>query len=295
MAGGQPRAKLKDYYELPLVGFGTYHTVSKSEISDAVDAALRVGYRLFETRKKLSNETYLGRALWASLPRHKLLRRDIQISVKCSFDKLTNARDIPSLVLDSLFGVNTPYLDMFIIDYPRERPANDETSETLKQQRKQAWQALEKLKEEGSIRLLGVSRYKIYHLKEIESLGGSMPAVNQVKFHPHKAQTALRKYCKDKGIFVQAHSALGQRSEELFSDKEIVRLANKHRVTPRTIVMSYATSQGIGVVPRSMNPKHIEQNFNCFKLKLTQDEIKELDKLEKKNHKPPTTSCVVKK
>lgn len=59
--------------------------------------------------------------------------------------------------------------------------------------------------------------------------------------------------------------------------------------------MSYATSQGIGVVPRSMNPKHIEQNFNCFKLKLTQDEIKELDKLEKKNHKPPTTSCVVKK
>lgn len=109
--------------------------------------------------------------------------------------------------------------------------------------------------EEGSIRLLGVSRYKIYHLKEIESLGGSMPAVNQVKFHPHKAQTALRKYCKDKGIFVQvnplvssiisgkvtrfiqAHSALGQRSEELFSDKEIVRLANKHRVTPRVCIL----------------------------------------------------------
>ncbi|KAH7711618.1 oxidoreductasealdo/keto reductase family protein [Aphelenchoides avenae] len=294
MADAQPRVKLNNGFELPLVGFGTYHTVSESGIGHAVDAALRVGYRLFDTRKKFRNEELLGQALEAALPRYDLSRKDVMISVKCSFDKLTSADKVASLVVDSLERFKTNYLDVFLIDNPLELPANDDTSETLKQQRKEAWQALEKLKGDGVIRSLGVSRYETYHLEEIKAFGGSMPAVNQVEFHPHARRPALRKYCEDNGIFIQAHSSLGQRSDELFSDKEINRLATKHHVNPRTIVLSYATSQGIGVIPRSVNAKRVEQNFNCFKLKLTPDEIKELESYDKEHYKPPNADWIVK-
>lgn len=75
MAEVQPRVTLNTGIALPLVGFGTYHTVSESGIGNAVDAALRVGYRLFDTRKKFRNEELLGQALEVIIRVFSLLRR----------------------------------------------------------------------------------------------------------------------------------------------------------------------------------------------------------------------------
>lgn len=56
-------AKLNTGFSVPMVGLGTYKIVGQDNITLAVDAALKAGYRLFDTAKYYVNEAELGTAL----------------------------------------------------------------------------------------------------------------------------------------------------------------------------------------------------------------------------------------
>lgn len=73
MSSSPPLVRLNSGHEIPLIAFGTYHLIGQTGLNHAVDAALRVGYRLFDTRKKFKNEELLARALEVSDQRDKLV------------------------------------------------------------------------------------------------------------------------------------------------------------------------------------------------------------------------------
>lgn len=64
---GGPRVKLNTGYEIPLVGFGTYKIIGQEAVNKAVDAALKCGYRHFDTAKLYVNEPELGNALQVAI------------------------------------------------------------------------------------------------------------------------------------------------------------------------------------------------------------------------------------
>jgi diketogulonate reductase-like aldo/keto reductase len=51
--------------------------------------------------------------------------------------------------------------------------------------RKETWQALEKVFKDGTARAIGVANYAVPHLQELIDMGGMLPAVNQMEFHPY--------------------------------------------------------------------------------------------------------------
>jgi diketogulonate reductase-like aldo/keto reductase len=69
----------------------------------------------------------------------------------------------------SLSKLNLDYVDMYLIHAPVD-----------KENRKEQWQMMENLKDEGLVRSIGVSNYGIHHLKELFTYCRHKPVINQV-------------------------------------------------------------------------------------------------------------------
>ncbi|VDP08731.1 unnamed protein product [Heligmosomoides polygyrus] len=91
-----------------------------------------------------------------------------------------------------------------------------------------------------------------------------MPCANQVEYHPHFTRDELKEYCKKEGIFFQAFSSLARQQPELVNDPVVVGLAKAHNTTVPLILLSWALSQGVGIVPKSSNPQRIKDNMKVF-------------------------------
>uniref|UniRef100_A0A914NH35 NADP-dependent oxidoreductase domain-containing protein n=1 Tax=Meloidogyne incognita TaxID=6306 RepID=A0A914NH35_MELIC len=115
------------------------------------------------------------------------------------------------------------------------------------------------------------------------------PSVNQIEFHPHFRRNDIREFCKNEGIHLQvflkdncktkifkAFSPMARQQPELLNDPVVKRITEEHKTTPQKVLLSFAISQGIGVVPKSSNPEWICSNFDSLDLKLT---VKDLDEL----------------
>ncbi|KAK6750751.1 hypothetical protein RB195_002614 [Necator americanus] len=273
--------KLNTGYYIPLFGFGTY-TVTEKEVKHAVNEALRCGYRLFDTARYYENEAELGEALEDLLPKYGLTREDVFITTKFHIDPDDPAGGARRLVLNSLVKLKVSYIDMVLIHYPKALKCDDK-DEKNKLHRKLTYLELEKLKEEGKIRSVGVSNYEISHIEEIKEYSKMIPCSDQVEFHPHFTREELRQYCKKKGIFLQAFSSMARFAPTLVNEPVLVDIAKRRFKTVAIILLSFAVSQGVGVVPRSIVPREIRENFEATKLVLDGEEIELLKKLNR-NH-----------
>ncbi|KAI1725182.1 aldo/keto reductase family domain-containing protein [Ditylenchus destructor] len=289
---GGPRIKLNSGYEIPLVGFGTYKVVGQEAIDKSVDAALGCGYRHFDTAKLYVNEPELGNALEKLLPKYGLKREDIFITTKFMPPKDGYAEFVPRMIEESLMNLKTDYLDLVLIHYPKSPERTEEDSENVVA-RKECWLALEKIPE-SKVHSIGISNYEVNHMEEMSQYSQKVPAVNQVEYHPHFRRQQLKEYCAKRGIFFQAFSSLGRHHPDLIADPVVVQLVQKYSTTPQIVLLSFATSQNVGVVPKSENPDRIRDNLKCLELHLTAEEIQELNSIEKDQHYIRCTGWLVK-
>uniref|UniRef100_F1L2U3 Aldose reductase B n=1 Tax=Ascaris suum TaxID=6253 RepID=F1L2U3_ASCSU len=275
--------KLNTGFPFPLIGLGTYKVTGQETVTAVVDAALKAGYRMFDTAKYYRNEPELGNALQDLLPKYGLEREDIFITTKF-FPSATNNKEFARKMVDeSLRDLKTSYLDLMLIHYPKANDcANDDPRNVIN--RHDAYVELEKIKAEGKIRSVGVSNYEINHLEEIKAFGKMMPAVNQIEFHPHFTRQSLHDYCDKEGVFFQAFSSLARNHEDLIGDPVIKRIAEKHATSPQLVLLAWAHGIGVGIVPKSANPSRVVENFKVVELKLSQEELAEIGKLNRNKH-----------
>ncbi|ETN68578.1 oxidoreductase, aldo/keto reductase family protein [Necator americanus] len=256
-------AKLNTGFYIPLVGLGTYK-ITGDQVKPAVDAALSCGYRMFDTAKYYVNEPELGTALEELLPKYNLKRSDIFLTTKFFPDSNDPAAAARKLVMESLERLKTDYIDMVLIHYPKASEV-DEKDERNPLHRKLTYLELEKLKDEGMIRSVGVSNFESRHIEEIKNYGKMMPCANQVEYHPHFTRDELKEYCEKEGIFFQAFSSLARQQPELIEDPVVVALAKKHNTSVPLVLLSWALSQGVGIVPKSSTPQRIIDNLDGMK------------------------------
>uniref|UniRef100_A0A8R1DEK4 Aldo_ket_red domain-containing protein n=1 Tax=Caenorhabditis japonica TaxID=281687 RepID=A0A8R1DEK4_CAEJA len=253
--------KLNTGFTIPLIGLGTYK-ITGEEVLPALDKALSAGYRLFDTAKVYNNEKEIGQALEVLLPKHNLRRDDVFITTKLH----PNSEGIvKKLVHESLELLKTSYIDMYLIHYPKSFDRSDEDPENANY-RLETYKTLLEFKNQGKIRSVGVSSYEIRHLDEIFKENLPTPCCNQVEYHPHFTRDELKKYCSDKPIFFQAFSSLAKHNELLFAASIIEELAEKYKVPKTTILLSWATSQGVGVIPKSTNSERLSLNLKTLQL-----------------------------
>jgi diketogulonate reductase-like aldo/keto reductase len=251
-----PVITLNNGVQIPQLGFGVFQ-VPLEETERVVSTALEIGYRSIDTAAAYQNEEGVGRAIASS----GLARDEVFVTTKLwnadhGYDQALRAFDA------SLARLGLDTVDLYLIHWPV--PSADLYVET--------WRALEKLASDGRVRAIGVSNFTADHLGRLAAETGTVPAVNQVELHPYFPQTELRAVHAAHGIATEAWSPLAQ-GGELLADATITRLADRYGVTPAQVVLRWHLQLGNIVIPKSVTPARIQENFDVFSFDLSADDL----------------------
>ena len=262
-----PAITLNDSTEMPQLGFGVFQ-VPDEETARAVGSALEAGYRSIDTAAVYGNEAGVGRALASS----GIPREDLFVTTKLWVADLA---DPARALRTSLERLGLDHVDLYLIHWPA--PATDAYLG--------AWEALERLREEGLTRSIGVSNFLPEHLDRIASLGGAIPAVNQVELHPalqnRETQTAATRL----GVATEAWSPLAQGA--VLTDDAVRAAAAAHGVEPAQAVLRWHLQRGRIVIPKSVTPARIASNLDVFGFDLTPAELDAIDALDRDGRTGP--------
>ena len=258
-----PHVDLNDGNRMPQLGFGVFQ-VPAEETAEAVGHALETGYRSIDTAAAYGNEEGVRDAVQTS----GLDRGEVFITTKLANPE--HGRDRARRAFgESLEKLGGDYVDLYLIHWPI--PSNDQYVET--------WETLCSLRDEGSVRSIGVSNFQIEHLERIIDATGVVPAVNQIELHPRLQQPELRRFHSEHGILTEAWSPLGQ--GELLDDPVIEQIASAHDRTPAQAVLRWHLQLGNVVIPKSVTRSRIEENFHVFDFELARDDMDRLAELDR--------------
>jgi 2,5-diketo-D-gluconate reductase A len=253
---------LRDGNTIPQLGLGVFQTPPDLTAS-VVKIALASGYRHIDTAAIYVNEAGVGEGLRTS----ELAREDVFVTTKLwnadqGFDAALKAFD------HSAKRLGLDYLDLYLIHWPSPR----------RDLYVQSWRALARLKEEGRVRSIGVSNFTADHLKRIIDETGVTPVLNQIELHPHFQQRALIATHKALGIATEAWSPLGQ--GKALADPVIGAIAARHGRTPAQVIIRWHLDSGLIVIPKSVTPKRIVENFDVFGFTLSAADLDAIAKLD---------------
>jgi diketogulonate reductase-like aldo/keto reductase len=257
-----PNITLRGDVEIPQLGFGVFQ-VPPAETTEAATRALLAGYRHLDTAAAYRNEAAVGQAVHAA----GLDRDEVFITTKCfndhhGFDQAQRA------LKDSLHRLEMEHVDLYLIHWPV--PSQDRYVET--------WQGLIEAQKQGLTRAIGVSNFQPAHLERIIDATGVTPAINQVELHPRLQQPGLRREHADHGIVTEAWSPLAQGG--VLGDPVIVEIAEAHDKTPAQVVIRWHLQLGNVVIPKSVTPERIEENFDVFDFHLSDSEMAAIEALD---------------
>jgi 2,5-diketo-D-gluconate reductase A len=257
-----PQLTLNDGVEIPQLGFGVFQ-VPPDETAEAVTRAFQTGYRHIDTAAAYQNEASVGQAVKAS----GLDRDDVFITTKC-FNDDHGYEQARKAFQASLNRLELEFIDLYLIHWPV--PSQDKYVET--------WKAFTELQSEGLVRSIGVSNFQPAHLHRLIEETGVTPSVNQVELHPRLQQAGLRREHDDLGIATEAWSPLAQGA--VLDDPTVTRLAEAHGKTPGQVVIRWHIQLGNIVIPKSVTPERIEENYDVFDFHLTEGEMEEMAGLD---------------
>ncbi|SFB58936.1 Aldo/keto reductase [Amycolatopsis marina] len=258
-----PDVTLNNGVSMPQLGFGVFQVPDK-ETTDAVTSALQAGYRSIDTAAIYGNEAGVGKAIADSdLSRDELFVTSKLWNGEQGYDSTLRAFDA---TLDKL-GLDT--LDLYLIHWPT--PERDRYVDT--------WKAFGKLYADGRIRAIGVSNFQPAHLDRIITETGVVPAVNQIELHPQLQQAELREFHAKHGIATEAWSPLAQ-GGDLLGNESVLTLAEKHGRSAAQVILRWHLQLGNVVIPKSVTPSRIRENFAVFDFALDDSDLVTLSELD---------------
>lgn len=267
-----PHFELNNAVSIPVLGFGVFQTPPQ-QAADAVSIALATGYRHIDTAAAYGNERGVGEAIRHSgLPRSEVFIETKVWVTDYGYDAALHAYDKSVAKL----GVDT--LDLLIL----HQPLTSEFHLTIA-----AYKALEKLYAEGKVRAIGVSNFMPTDLQRLLAETEVVPAVNQIEVHPYFRQSELLALNTEHGILNQAWSPIGgitfyfdgSRGSTL-EDPTITEIAAAHGKSPAQVMLRWHLQQGRQVIPKSVTPSRIKENFDVFDFDLTDEQLAVIDGLD---------------
>lgn len=249
---------------MPRVGLGT-GSFSDEEAERLVAEAIGLGYRLIDTAFNYGNETGVGRGI----TRSGVDRAEVFVATK--FNREHHGR---ALVRDAWAGsaarLGLDYLDLLMIHWPN--PGEDRYVD--------AWRGLNDLLEEGVVRAVGVSNFKVAHLQRLFDETGVIPDVNQIQLNPYLTRDGIRAFHQAHGIVTEAWSPL-DRGRGLLGELAVSTLAEEYGRTPAQIVLRWHLELGAVPIPRSSHPARMRENLDVFDFRLDQRAVSRLSSLDR--------------
>jgi diketogulonate reductase-like aldo/keto reductase len=250
--------ELADGTRIPLLGLGVWQMPNGPECENAVRWALEVGYRHIDTAQAYGNEESVGRALRDSgVPRTEVFLTT----------KFYPAHKDPAAEAEhSLERLGVDHVDLYIIHWPQRGPT-------------WAWPGMERAREQGYARSIGVSNFSLQELDELLPIASTRPVVNQVQFSPFEYRRRLLEACSQRELALEAYSPLG--TGRHLADPEVTRIAGRAERSPAQVLLRWCIQRGTIVLGKSSHRERIAENAEIFDFELTDDELAALDALDR--------------
>lgn len=267
-----PTLTLNNGVEIPALGFGVFQT-PPDETAIAVEKALEVGYRHIDTAAAYGNERGVGEAI----TRSGVARSEVFIETKVwisdyGYDETLHSFD------KSAGKLGVEQIDLLIL----HQALPGEFDLTVG-----AYKALEALLADGKVRAIGVSNFMDEHLARLSDATSIVPAVNQIEVHPYFRQSDVLAANSERGTVSQAWSPIGGitfyrdgSKGSTLEDTVILGIAQAYNKTAAQVMLRWHLQQGRQVIPKSVTPSRIAENFDVFDFELKADELAAIDALD---------------
>jgi diketogulonate reductase-like aldo/keto reductase len=252
-ADGRARL-LADGSEMPMLGLGVWQVPNGPECVRAVRWALELGYRHIDTAQAYGNEESVGRGLHES----GVPRDEVYVTTKFN----PSHRDPAAEAEHSLKRLGIDHVDLYIVHWPEGGPTR-------------AWPGMERARELGHTRSIGVSNFNVAELEVLLSTATVPPVVNQVQFSPFKYRRALLEACRDHNVALEAYSPLG--TGRNLSNKTVRRVAERVGRTPAQVLLRWCLQHEVPAIAKSTHRERIEENAQIFDFSLSSEDMAELD------------------
>lgn len=260
MENAERNYTLSNGMTVPKIGFGCYNPKG-GDTYGMIRRAIDAGYSYFDTASLYGTEPALGEAVKDS----GINREDLLIATKAWHDEMGTEK-VREAFFRSLKRLQMDYVDLYIIHWPRPDTVCDWKSLDL-----ETWSAMEKLKEEGYVRALGVSNFLPHHLDNLLRNSETKPVVDQMELHPGYIQEAAVRFCQEHDILPQAWGPIGR--GKIFQNKVVNDLAVKYRRSFAQICLRYLVQRGIQPLAKAMNEEHMLENKEIFDFEISQEDM----------------------
>lgn len=240
---------------IPVLGFGTFR-LDEREARRMVDTALGIGYRHIDTAQVYENEAGVGQAIEGS----SVSREEVFLTTKVWVDSF-DRKSLPNSVDESLGKLRTEYVDLLLLHWPNPEVPLAETLE-----------ALNRVREEGKTRHIGVSNFTTRLLAEAVEFSEAPLAANQVEYHPFLDQSRLLAAVRQNGMALTAYSPLAR--GKVAQDRTLQEIGERHGKTPAQVALRWLIQQeGVNAIPKASSRERAASNFDIFDFELSEEEM----------------------
>ena len=241
-----------------------YQIPDLKECERVVSKAIEVGYRSIDTAQVYGNEEAVGNAIKKS----GIDRKEFFITTKVWISN-SGYEKAKASIDESLKKLQTDYIDLLLI----HQPFGDYYG---------TYRAMEEYYKAGKLRAIGVSNFfpdrfvDFVHFVEIK------PMVNQVETHVFNQQIISQKIMKEYGTQIESWGPFAEGKNNLFTNETLVEIGKKHNETAAQVALRYLIQRDVVVIPKTVRKERMIQNFDIFNFELSEEDMKEILKLDKK-------------
>lgn len=289
MSLSQKVFKLADGNSVPAVAFGVgtaWYKNGRDEIDQkvvtALKSAIKEGFVHIDGAEVYNTDQEIGLAIQGH--RDQLFLTDKYFVGDSSYSsKSKHGTPYESLKYHLKNELKTDHVDLYLLHSPFVNKEYHGFSLT------EAWQSVEKLKDEGFAKSIGVSNFAVKDLEEILKVAKHKPVVNQIEFSAYlQNQTpGIVEFAQKHDILIEAYSPLGPitKGEPGEFTELLETLGKKYKKTPAQVLLRWVLERNVLPVTTSSKPERTRLYVEIFDFSLTDDEVKKLTEIGAK-HKP---------
>lgn len=261
---------------MPILGFGVFQVPDPEECERSVSEALRTGYRLIDTAAVYLNEEAVGKAIQRSgVPREELFITTKLWVQDAGYESAKKAFE------KSLKRLQLEYLDLYLI----HQPYGDVHG---------AWRAMEELYHQGRVKAIGISNFHPDRVMDLIVHNKVIPAVNQIETHPFQQQIGTQQFLQENKVQIESWGPFAEGKNNLFQNELLLSVGSKYEKTVAQTVLRWLTQRGVIAIPKSVRKERIQENFNIFDFRLSEEDMNAIAKLDQGislflDHRDPAT------
>lgn len=288
--------------QIPHIGMGTFGSdkYSPEQVSNAVNYAIRNGWRMFDCASVYGNEAQIGEVFEKAISDGAVHREDLYITSKV-WNDMHGQGDVLLSLAKTLKDLRLDYVDAYFIHWPFPNyhapgcdgnARNPDSKPFSREHYISVWRQMERIKRMGLARHIGMSNMTVSKLEAVLPYCEQSPDLIELELHPSFQQPQLFDYCVEHGIQPIGFCPVGSpsrperdRSPDDVADTqlpEIVAIAEKHGVHPAEVCLKWAVQKGAIPIPFSVTYEKIDANLRAVSTDpLSDDEMAAIAKADR--------------